>query len=248
MPWVQDPELWPQRGQPPGLGGNCPAGPTLLPAPQSRALGPVHPVQCHPSFSPRASSIQGINHSCPQTLLQPPGREAPRPRLRNHCCSRMDGAGGENDMRQCLLVFLTTKAEFQKLKSRFGVQSLCPGTARRPNQSILKEINPEYSLEGLVLRLKLQYFGHLMRRTDSLEKTLMLGKIEGGMRRGRQRMRWLDGITNSMGMSLSQLQDTVKDRESMGPQSQTQGALALCTDEGPFPTCPRPVEISALKV
>ena len=80
-----------------------------------------------------------------------------------------------------------------------------PWTARRSNQSILKEISPEYSLEGLMLKLKLQYFGHLMRRTDSLEKTLMLGKIEGGRRRGRQKMRWLDGITDSMGMSLSKL-------------------------------------------
>ena len=79
-----------------------------------------------------------------------------------------------------------------------------PWTARRSNQSILKEINPEYSLEGLMLKLKLQHFGHLMRRTDSLEKTLMLGKIEGG-RRGRQRMRWLDDITDSMDMSLSKL-------------------------------------------
>ena len=78
-----------------------------------------------------------------------------------------------------------------------------PWTARRSNQSILKEISPEYSLEGLMLKLKLQYFGHLMRRTDSFEKTLMLGKIEGGRRRGRQRMRWLDGITDSIDMSLS---------------------------------------------
>ena len=78
-----------------------------------------------------------------------------------------------------------------------------PWTARRSNQSILKEISPEYSLEGLMLKLKLQYFGHLMRRTYSLEKTLMLGKIEGGRRRGRQRMRWLDGITDSMDMSWS---------------------------------------------
>ena len=80
-----------------------------------------------------------------------------------------------------------------------------PWTARRSNQSILKEINPEYSLEGLTLKLKLQYFGHLMRRTDSLEKTLMLGKIEGGRRRGKQRKIWLDGLTDSMDMSLSKL-------------------------------------------